>query len=212
MANEFDMIESVIEEFKYKSQELFSFASSHKCRGALMTVYSSMVELTSCVEKEFVFIPKNKLDLEIFPPTDYIHNYTDIYDPNESFVLRFMVKIDHDLAKQNKDDGVTQTLIIGRHAYKTVKPIYDDNGKELKGDIHTGSGKTLQLNNKNVVLCNNCSAKLKHHKKCSGCLSVAYCDKKCQIVDWKAHKLACKSLGEKFNNLRKLLIEKAQKN
>lgn len=33
-------------------------------------------------------------------------------------------------------------------------------------------------------------------KKCAGCLSVCYCSPKCSVLDWKAHKPACRAQAQ----------------
>jgi len=39
-------------------------------------------------------------------------------------------------------------------------------------------------------MCNNCY-KTTDTKKCTRCMKVGYCSKKCQVEDWLKHKLKC---------------------
>lgn len=39
--------------------------------------------------------------------------------------------------------------------------------------------------------CDSKESELSQFKKCSRCLSVCYCSKDCQVMDWSKHKLAC---------------------
>lgn len=43
--------------------------------------------------------------------------------------------------------------------------------------------------------CGKLARRKKQTKKCSACLSVKYCDKKCQLADWKTHKKVCAQLS-----------------
>ncbi|BDA50009.1 hypothetical protein COCOBI_15-1370 [Coccomyxa sp. Obi] len=53
---------------------------------------------------------------------------------------------------------------------------------------------------KRHVMCAFCDEMCYPLKKCSGCQSVGYCSKKCQIMDWKAgHKHACKQQSKPDN-------------
>ena len=199
MSTEMVAITYLIEELKYKSKELFQYACSFKSRGAITLIYVSMVEFVSKREWPLLFVPKDDCG-EVCLETDVIHKCVNDYNPNESVVVFIMIGIDKKLAKQNRNDAITQTLIIGKDAYKTVKPLYDKNGKELKGDW-----KKTDPTEIHVVLCNTCHKKLKRYKKCSACLSAAYCDKQCQRGDWSVHKLVCKSLANQLKYARDFL-------
>jgi hypothetical protein len=49
------------------------------------------------------------------------------------------------------------------------------------------------LNKKGLLICNFCNKPSEHtkHKKCAKCHSSYYCSVKCQINDWRQHKLKC---------------------
>ena len=50
-----------------------------------------------------------------------------------------------------------------------------------------------ELNSGNQV-CMNCGVSKVKLLKCSGCKTIQYCTKKCQIAHWKSHKPSCKEL------------------
>jgi len=77
-------------------------------------------------------------------------------------------------------------------------------GKLMK---HVKTGKVVQVNfdnqndfrrapNKQVCVANGCTTR--GSKTCTGCMTVRYCSKKCQIRDWKrgAHKKNCEWLAD----------------
>ena len=62
-----------------------------------------------------------------------------------------------------------------------------------------------------MLVCGHCGKKDKVKlMKCSSCLSVSYCSKKCQVEDWKTnHKKVCKTLREKDRNERYNAVDRA---
>lgn len=200
MSKELYAINHVIGEFSSRSKELFSFASSYKCRGAIVCMYSSMIELISRLENMLIFVPKDEFNLYVL--TDkHLHECVKTYNPDVSFVLHIIVCIDKNLHKQDLDDGICHTSIMGKDLYTLIPPVYDKNGNELKGNCVDLKGdecidycKNESKDMLHRAWCNNCNTKLKRYMKCSICLSVAYCNKECQINDWKIIKLYVKLL------------------
>ena len=49
--------------------------------------------------------------------------------------------------------------------------------------------------------CSGCGKEFEDLKKCSGCKSVKYCNRECQVRDWRMHKLACcpPSMGDNID-------------
>ena len=56
---------------------------------------------------------------------------------------------------------------------------------------------------KHNSICCFCFVKYGHYK-CSSCKSVYYCSKKCQIDDWKEHKLICDNLNKNIKKVVRL--------
>jgi len=68
----------------------------------------------------------------------------------------------------------------------------------MHADNHKSFCKNLQdlQSNKQFLdkICAHCKKYNKSAKLCTGCFTVRYCDSKCQLRDWKIHKLTCNKL------------------
>jgi hypothetical protein len=88
----------------------------------------------------------------------------------------------------------------------TLKGIYVLNDKPISAAIWTnkyaaefvnrtmfGGVGTVVSHNKlaHQKICHQCSVVGTDFKKCSRCLNVFYCGKKCQVQNWTSHKIQC---------------------
>lgn len=64
--------------------------------------------------------------------------------------------------------------------------------QEIIGEVtmEAGAGSGSGLGTTEVMACKSCG-KVEAARKCAGCGVVAYCGRKCQRGDWKAHKKVC---------------------
>ena len=44
-----------------------------------------------------------------------------------------------------------------------------------------------------TVLCNGCQKEISPMNRCGKCMKIYYCERECQVQDWKKHKLDCKT-------------------
>jgi hypothetical protein len=57
-----------------------------------------------------------------------------------------------------------------------------------------------KMKGKNLKICDGCG---KYHRKldpCSGCLTIKYCNPKCQKRHWKYHKDECQKINELYKS------------
>ncbi len=55
------------------------------------------------------------------------------------------------------------------------------------------SRRDLENSGKKQVSCASCGNTLCAMKKCTGCNLAHYCNRECQLKDWKQHKVVCRS-------------------
>ena len=105
----------------------------------------------------------------------------DDYPINDSILnprrLDILISVDK---VTNKESNILGTLMLGIHNNVIKNDI--DNGLFYEKD-----NKTYKLR-----FCHHCVKQLKCGiTKCSGCCNAYYCNKTCQIDDWKKHKERC---------------------
>eukprot|EP00919_Chromeraceae_sp_WS-2016_P051495 GHVR01122085.1.p2 GENE.GHVR01122085.1~~GHVR01122085.1.p2 ORF type:complete len:123 (-),score=58.26 GHVR01122085.1:58-426(-) len=72
----------------------------------------------------------------------------------------------------------------------TPTHTHDDMGQGA--DSSHGSVSTSALNTRpSTSKCENCGRSLLNPKRCGRCQVVVYCNKTCQSIHWKTHKLTC---------------------
>lgn len=112
---------------------------------------------------------------------------------------------------------MNRNIINGRPKYllfevgKSENSIDEKIMLELKNQLTEKIQKELNIKivdeipkeeNGTLLICNSCSNPLIKIFRCSNCKAVNYCQRQCQVNDWKYHKLYCKYMKEHMAHLK----------
>ena len=145
--------------------------------------------------------------LKVCAKHDDLKRHTDLLDKAALLQNRKIFKF---LTKKVKMTATSDTLIqakmgeamgISKHGAQ-LADLCDDDLTRLKCSVipaaaRTGSSVATKIANSLCAYCGSCKPNKKYHK-CSACLMISYCDRRCQKKAWKGHKkrlgLCCKSI------------------
>lgn len=92
---------------------------------------------------------------------------------------------------------------VGGNEYKTMLELVDilDPDGKIRSKIGNEFWRDLQridpVDETRFKVCSHC-ARLDCTKKCSSC-ETSYCNRDCQVADWKTHKPLCKEKADRLN-------------
>jgi hypothetical protein len=196
-------INIVLEELKYRSYELWTSSRSYHKRGLFLLQFPNVNTLVCLSQIQMIFVPENKMHCLNIDPKQL--QLFEMYDSKKFFVVYIIITIDTQLKKINKDDSITQLFVIGKNAYRTIEPIYDEYNRELTGKMEDKNVNYNEHLFETNNTCNNCEQIVKKLKKCGGCLSVMYCTKSCQQKSWSKHMFDCGKYATEYKRAKKYL-------
>jgi MYND finger len=159
----------------------------------------SRLQFANCLSKRYVFFGgKNLVSKAICSE-----------DPNKPCIM-ISLKFDSERSalEKWKVRKLNSTYMTGFYFSRT--PQFFDAQTMAVYKVRIGVGESFIVVNKSVyetdayrammasfettqATCASCHIKPEPPRACMGCLLVSYCDRPCQVADWKAHKKCCRA-------------------